>query len=88
MSTKSHYEKYDKILKEHPEVLDMWIGDGESYFGIHKKYWETLYKTDEHLNNYPLGLFDQKYIRGIGLTLAESVCLHKHMIINYIIKAK
>lgn len=87
MNTKSkHYQKYDALVQEHPEVIERYLGDGTSYLGVSKERWQELYQEDEHLNSYPLKNFDANYIKGLKLTLAESVCLHKHIIRYYILE--
>ena len=79
--TKEFYEKYESLYQKKPTLYQ---GDS-SYLGKPREEWARLYKLDQNLNNVPLQFFDIRFIAGLGLTLAESVCLHKHIIAYHVI---
>jgi hypothetical protein len=83
-TTREHYEKYRDLAEQK--------GVGASismyYLGKPKEKWIELFLEDEHLNNTPLSLYDGTYVStGAGISLADNVCMHKHVIIYQIIGA-
>lgn len=77
-TTKQHYFKYEELLNKKPSLFEM---GADSYMSRSVGEWEKLYRRDVNLNNVPLAYFDVRFIAGLGLSMAESVCLHKHIII-------
>lgn len=81
--TREHYEKYERLSEPVPTELTDDLYEDLQY----------LYCIDEHLNNIPLSRFDGKFtiIRLLvhkanltphgGLSLAENVCILKHILI-------
>ena len=95
--TREHYEKYERLSEPIPTELadDLYEAPtGSDDFGN----LQYLYCMDEHLNNIPLSRFDEKFtvVRRLvhkanitphgGLSLAESVCILKHIMIFRVLK--
>ncbi|MFA5696391.1 MAG: hypothetical protein WC917_02995 [Bacilli bacterium] len=89
-STKAHYQKYSDMAK----VLHMSYKNYQSMLGYTKEELIEKFKEDKNLNNIPLPKWDIqasfipniKY-NGFTLSLAEKVCLLKHLAIYDIIGA-
>ena len=89
-STKAHYQKYSEIA----EILHMSYKNKTSMFDFSADELIEKFKEDKNLNNIPLGKWDTqasfipniKY-NGFILSLAEKVCVLKHLVIYDIIGA-
>ncbi len=94
--TREHYEKYARLAECVPdEVVDNLYDDPNCPHLPMHNIWnlQWLHATDEHLNNIPLKRFDakfpvvQKLIRTAkltphgGLSLANNVCILKHILV-------
>jgi hypothetical protein len=88
-TSKEYYEKYSNLAKE---IGISYKGLKEINFGPQCYTKEELiekFKEDKNLNNIPLKYWDEKCILycSVRITLAEKVCLLKHLVIYDIIGA-
>ena len=91
-TTKDHFEKYANLSK----LLGVGA-NGSKYLGQSRQFWRANYLKDQNLNSVPLSFFDAHFINKTwldenevshGLTLSDSVCLHKHVIIYQVLKCE
>lgn len=87
-SKRRYYEKYRDLCAKRG------VGySGGDFMGHDPEYWKAKYAEDEYLNNHPLSHFDS-VVGGYaplgvyrGLSLAEGVCMLKHVITYHIVGA-
>jgi hypothetical protein len=89
-STRNHYQKYSEIAK----LLHMSYKNKTSMFEYSADQLIEKFKEDENLNNIPLAKWDTQALfipnikyNGFTLSIAEKVCLLKHLVIYDIIGA-
>jgi hypothetical protein len=89
-STKAHYQKYSELAK----VLHISYKNYPNMLGYPKEELIEKFKEDKNLNNIPLQKWDTQALfipnikyNGFTLSLAEKVCLLKHLAIYDIIGA-
>ena len=81
MSAKEHYIKYRDMAKKHGIGYS---GKGK-FMGKTKEQWEKYYVKDKHLNSYPLRHWDAMHDPYMRVTLCETVCMYKHVVIHQVI---
>lgn len=93
--TREHYEKYARLSECVPDEVtsDLFENVGIVKNEYDPTSLTNLYSMDEHLNNIPLSRFDVKFpiVRRLvceakmtphgGLSLANNVCILKHILI-------
>ena len=88
-ASKSHYEKYRDMAKS----AGVSFKRDKKPMGYTRDELIELYKKDQHLNNIPLRKFDAmtnmlNAYHVVKRTLAEGVCLYKHLLIYEVIGAQ
>lgn len=84
-TTQEHYDKYARLSEHVPTGLAPYSKDVEKL--------RELFLADEHLNNIPLRNFDAmvysvRQYAGKGLSIAESCCILKHILIYRVLGAE
>ena len=91
-TTKEHYEKYEKMRED----LGLGITNEDEFFGISRDELTQLFLNDPYLNNIRLQRWDDMWAnykvyhprKASGKSLAEGVCVYKHLCIYHFLKAK
>jgi len=91
-TTRSHYEKYKEMARD----CHVTFKNKEFPMDRTKETIIELFKRDNHLNNIPLYEFDSYFYVGkfyhgrewIPSSLAENVCMYKHLLIYEVVGAE